>query len=71
MSRERPSKKMEPCLKAKTKGFICQTSYESDGPQGHIARLFFGSEKLCHCAKCVAKRGREDMKRLKERGLIA
>lgn len=51
--------------------FINQTSYESDGPQGHIARLFFGTSKRCMCRECLDKQGDEDIARLIKRGLVA
>lgn len=43
----------------------------NDQPNAVITRLFFGTQKLCHCDACVERRGEEDIARLKARGLIA
>lgn len=67
----RAKQKVEPCTCKKTEHFIAQTSYESDGPQGHISRLFFGTSKRCMARACLDRQGDDDIARLKARGLVA
>jgi len=55
-----------------TEHYILQTAYDTEGgPQGQISRLFFGVAKRCLCRQCLDKQGREDIKRLRARGIVA
>ncbi len=43
----------------------------NDMPNSTVTRIFTGFSKLCHCASCCERRGKDDIERLVQRGIVA